>query len=133
MMKQICIIFCVLALCSFILSDFWKKAKRKKKWIVFGFVSMALVVATIMHYNNMIQNPHIQVHEGYFVEEHRAHKGGWLLTEYVFTNDGKTKPVFKLDVKSKKKIYPNDFEKDVQYRIYYEERTDIILRVEKIE
>lgn len=50
-----------------------------------------------------------------------------------FTNDGKPKLGVKLDVKSKKEIYPNDFEKDVKYRIYYEERTDIILRVEKME
>ena len=84
----------------------------------------------VNHYQ-VISELKVSVHEGEFVEEHRENP--YLFrTEYSFSNEGGVKPLFHLDIFSKKKIYSNDFEEDMRYRIYYEEKTDVIVKVEKL-
>ena len=39
---------------------------------------------------------------------------------------------FYISLHSKEKIYSNDFEEGVKYRIFYEDRTSIIVKVEKL-
>lgn len=113
-------------------SRFWVKEKRKAKELVLGIVCMFLAIGTITYYLYVIRNPKISIHEGFFIEEHRENRSvtRW---EYVFTNDKGLKPVFYLDISSKKNIYPDDFETKNKYRIYFEERTDIIVKVELLE
>ena len=50
--------------------------------------------------------------------------------EYSFLDGEKISHSFYLDVLSKKDIFPEDFRKDSEYTIWYEERTEIIVRVE---
>ena len=53
--------------------------------------------------------------------------------DYCFSNEKGLKPVFNLDIWTKKEIYPKDFNKKQKYRIFYEEETDTIVRIEKME
>ena len=57
-----------------------------------------------------------------------------MMKDYAKSDTEFTYPhrIFK-SIFSKKKIYPADFEEGVEYRIYYEEKTDIIVKVEKLE
>lgn len=80
----------------------------------------------------MINYPSISVHEGFFIEE-RSEFHSFFGMEYVFSNEDGLKPIFYLDIFSKKEIYPKEFVKDEMYRIFYEEKTEIIVWVEKIE
>ena len=54
-----------------------------------------------------------------------------MTEHHFFSKDGeKGSKGFTLDIISKKKIYPSEFKKGKVYRIYYEERTNIIVKVE---
>lgn len=53
--------------------------------------------------------------------------------EYCFTNGTELKPVFCLDIFSKKQIYPDDFVEGKKYRIYYTEMGNVIVKVEELE
>lgn len=131
-MQRLSMVYITVMLIFLISSRFWVKEKRKAKELVLGIVCMFLAIGTITYYLYVIRNPKISIHEGFFIEEHRENRSvtRW---EYVFTNDKGLKPVFYLDISSKKNIYPDDFETKNKYRIYFEERTDIIVKVELLE
>ena len=124
--------FGVVGLIFLICSRFWNSQKKNKKDLIIGIVSCILCVCTLGYYAYNISNAEISVYEGSFVEEHRENP--YLLRmEYCFSNGEEIKPLFYLDVISKKKVYNADFEKNAKYRIYYEEQTDTIVKVEKID
>lgn len=51
--------------------------------------------------------------------------------EYVFYNGEGKKQEYYLDVFSKKEIFPEGFELNQEYTIYFDEFTDVIVKVEK--
>ena len=50
-----------------------------------------------------------------------------------FANPNIAVAVFYLDVLTRKEIYPDDFSTEQKYRIFYEEESDIIVKVEEIQ
>ncbi len=130
-MKSSCGFFLICGILLLLMSKFWVKSKKNIKEIVGGLVCVLLAIASMVYYMHIIKNPQVRTHEGYFVQENRAHRH-LLMMEYSFTNEDGLKPVFNLDVLSKKEIYPDDFDKNIKYRIYYEEETYMIIKVEKI-
>lgn len=124
----------LLALCgivSLLLSRCWNLEKRNMKEMAIGIVCALLAIGSIAYYSYIIQNPKLSIHEGYFFSEHRVNRH-ILKMEYSFTNEDGLKPVFYLDVFTKKEIFSEDFDSSQKYRIFYEEKTDMIVRVEKI-
>lgn len=91
-----------------------------------------LVICTVVYYAYVLKNPTILIHEGYFSREYRAHKYS-LEMRYHFTNEDGLKPGFNLDSWPKEDIYPEEFQKQIKYRIFYEQKTHIIVKVEVIE
>ena len=125
-------IYIIVMIIFLISSKFWNKKKRKIKELVMSLVCILLTIGTIMYYSYVIRNPNIAVHEGFFIEEYRE-RNSVTRWEYVFSNDRGLKPVFSLDVSSKKNIYPREFDTKNKYKIYFEERTNIIVKVELLE
>ena len=115
-----------------ICSRFWVREKRNVKELLIGILCCFLCICSLGYHFYVINDLKVSIHEGTYVEEHRENPYLFRM-EYCFSNDGGLKPLFYLDVFSKKDIYPNKFEKDVVYRIYYEEKTDVIVKVEKLE
>ena len=125
-------IFALGAFCL-LLSCFWNAKKRDKKGMRIASVLIAISVVYSGYYIYKLYHPIILSHDGYFIEEHRDSSIAPpfpFTTSYTFSNKGGLKPVFYLDVFSKKKIYNTEFNPDIEYRIYYEKSTDIIVRVE---
>ena len=122
-------IYIIVMIIFLISSEFWHKKKRKTKYLVMSLVCILLTIGTIMYYSYVIKNPNIAIHEGFFIEERRE-RNSVTRWEYVFSNDGGLKPIFSLDIASKKNIYPEDFGTKNKYRIYFEQRTNIIVKVE---
>lgn len=84
----------------------------------------------------LLLNPAISMHRGYFIDEYRDSRVAPplpLTMAYSFSNDYQPRPVFYLDVFSKKKIFNQEFDADKEYIIYYEEHTNIILKVEEVD
>ena len=125
------IIFGVVAIIFLVESRFGLNPEKRKEWIV-GVICIFLLVGTIGYHLFIIHSGNISVHEGEFVKENRS---SVYLTEreYCFTNGTELKPVFCLDIFSKKRIYPDDFVKGRKYRIYYTEIGDVIVKVEELE
>lgn len=122
-------IYIIVMIIFLISSEFWHKKKRKTKYLVMSLVCILLTIGTIMYYSYVIKYPNIAIHEGFFIEERRE-RNSVTRWEYVFSNDGGLKPIFSLDIASKKNIYPEDFGTKNKYRIYFEQRTNIIVKVE---
>lgn len=77
-------------------------------------------------------NPEISCYVGKYIENSPANEPrlsffSWI---YVFDDGELSKETFYLDSFSKKKIFNKDFEEGKTYKIYYEEKDRIIVRVE---
>ena len=97
-----------------------------------GIIVVLCFICFTGFYAYAIADLKISMHEGVFIEERRENPF-LFRKEYCFSNEDGLKPVFCLDYFSKKEVYPEEFEKGIRYRIYYEKRTNIIVRVDKVE
>lgn len=131
-MKSSVMLFIVLGVVFLILSKCWNADKRSIKEMIIGVVCIVLAIVSVIYYSFIINNPKISVHEGYYVSENRANTH-ILKMEYCFSNGEDIKPIFYLDVLTKKKIYPQTFDVNQKYRIYYEEESFVIVKVEEIQ
>lgn len=130
-MKSEAIVYMVSGIVFLILSRFWNMDKRNIKEAILGCICIVLTICSIIYYVHIINNPIISTHEGYFVSEYRVNKH-ILKKEYCFSNGNERKPVFYLDVLTKKKIYPEDFNSNQKYRIFYEEKSNVIIKIEEL-
>lgn len=108
-----------------------KKKQKDKKTILCALVGI-VISFVIMFYNGWwLLNPSVEFFDGEFRSYNHA-RIGMFVNEYVFIDENNPDPVFTLDAFSKRKIYNEDFQEGVTYRIYYESHSKIIVRVEKI-
>ena len=131
-MKTDTLVFGVVGLLFLVCSRFWILEKRNVKELLIGVICCFLCICSLGYHLYFINDLKVSIHEGIFIEEHRENPYVFRM-EYCFLNEGGLKPLFYLDIFSKKDIYPTEFEEDVMYRIYYEEKTDVIVKVEKLE
>lgn len=114
-------------------SKFWKKEKfnkknlykikERKENLFIGIASAVFLVLFMLHYSNVLANPEIKMFDGEYIREYR--KRG-----HDFTNSG---ALLHLDNASEQNLIPGGFVKGEKYRIYYEDRTNVIIRVETID
>lgn len=131
-LKSDILVFGVVGLLFIISSHFWIIEKRNLKELAIGLICALLCIGSMGYHLYIIRNLQVSVHEGFFLRENRANPSIFRM-EYSFTNENGLKPIFYLDVFSKKTLYPEKMSKEIEYRIYYEEKTNIIVRIEKIE
>lgn len=77
--------------------------------------------------------PDIASYRGEFLNSHRVPNEAPPLPvtyEYVFWNGEGLKQPFYLDIFSKKEIFPDEFQPEQDYRIYFDMFTDVIVKVE---
>ena len=83
--------------------------------LLFGILCIILSISTVIYYTYVTVHPQIKYFEGSY--DGLNHYRTYGETEYSFKdNEGITE--FILDSHSKKKIYPDDFEEGVKYRIW---------------
>ena len=114
------------------------EAKRKGKEFKIknckvSIITIVLAVGLCLFFVSRIVFPNISSYTGVFQYEKDESRGPLLSNEYVFWNGGKKDQVFYLDVYSKQKIFPEDFEEAEEYIIYYDKLTKIIVGVERVE
>ena len=114
-------------------SYYHRKSSAEKKEMIdllFGVLCIILSINTVIYYTYVTTHPQIKYFEGSYdqVIRHKTFSGN----EFVF-KDSEGTMGFYISLHSKEKIYPNDFEEGVKYRIFYEDRTSIIVKVEKLD
>ena len=113
-----------------IYSKFWNRKLAKKKEILFASFTIIFAISYGLFFLYKANCPKIAFHEGYLSREYREFG---MTDAYVFTNGSEKKLTFYMDSSTKKKVYSGDFSSEMKYRIYYEEDTKIILRIEEVE
>lgn len=114
------------------LSDFWKNSKKRKKEqnknIRAAYIVICIGVVSLLLFSIDLVNPKVESYTGYFVEEYRDSQVSPPLPytfAYVFCDGSSNpKPIFNLDIFSKKEIYPEDFVENQWYTIYYVDLID---------
>ena len=113
-----------------IYSKFWNRKLLNKKELRISIFAIIFSILYISFFLYKAYRPNVAIHEGYLSREYR-HFG--MTYAYVFRNGSEKKSTFYMDSFSQKKIYNNDFSSEIKYKIYYEEDTKIILRIEEID
>lgn len=101
----------------------------------FGVIALAFAVCLAGFYVSRVVSADVSSHTGEFVETQRNSRSAPPLPvtyEYVFSGDDKNK-VFYLDTFSKKEVIPYEFEIGQKYTVYYDNITNIIVKVEPAE
>ncbi len=120
-----------------LLSKFWNASLFIKKKFYKGVVITLFAIGYILYYVFLLVSPSISCVTGHFVESLRDSRVAppWPVTwAYVFDTGDALKQEYYIDSFSKRKIFPTEvLNSNFVYRIYYEERTKIILRIEECE
>ena len=131
----VCGFIFLLGLLIVIFQQPWRKPRKLKEYAA----SLLLICSAVFFasiYASRIVFPKIEVYTGEFVSSHPDHRVAPPLpftNEYVFWNVEGKKQAYYLDVFSKKEIFPYDFEKYQVYTIYFDDFSNVIVKVEKIE
>lgn len=105
--------------------------KTKFKW---GYVAIAVALCMAIVYLMRIVSPSVSTYNGKFVESHRNSRVAPPLpvtNEYVFWDGANKKKVVYLDSYSKAQIYPHDFIPGACYTVYFDDLTNVIVKVIK--
>lgn len=108
--------------------------KSRKEDFLAAALCIGLSIVLCVDYLSCLYAPRISSFEGVFYKEHsnsRVAPPLPLTMEYEFLDENGKVHIFYLDVLSKKKIFPEGFSEKNGYTIWYEERSEIIVRVEK--
>ena len=131
----VCGILLLLGVVCILVEKPWAK-KIKLKDLKIGLVGIALAIGLGLVYASRIVFPDVLSYTGEFVDTHRNSRVAPplpLTDEYVFWNVEGKRQVFYLDFFSKKEIFPYEFEYGRQYTIYYDDFTNVIVKVEPVE
>ena len=112
----------------------WSKSFQFNKNCKFAIVAIIIAVASVIFYISLIVSPNVMSYTGEYIESNRTSSYSSILPfndKYVFWNGEGLKPVFYLDIFSKKEICPNGFEEGNRYTVFYEEETKIIVGIKE--
>lgn len=103
--------------------------KKNKKNFYFYLASLILFSALTFKNVNSIINPDIKVYEGVFVEDYswRTSYHAPFIWEFCFEGSGKIKGLY-LPARQ----LPFELEKGKEYKVFYEDANDIIVKIEPI-
>lgn len=108
----------------------FKITSRQNKLRMIGYVLIGLLFSLAALQSTVksvyaLNDPKIESFDGYYKQTPRA-------GTHAFEHNGKTIDLY-LNVFFKRKIYPKAFEKDTLYKVFYEARTKVIVRIEALE
>lgn len=122
----------IVGILGIVFSLFSKWPKKEIRFsVVLGLLLIVLSVDRFVFYRRVLAEPKIEFFEGQYKKEYRSNDCVWAM-DYEFNEDDGTPRWVLLDNQTKKKIFPDEFEKGAKYKIYYEEETRIIVRVERL-
>ena len=131
----VCGIVLILGIVCILFKRPWEKNfKLKKCKLELGIIVFAICMSLV--YISRVAFPNISSYTGEFVSTNRNSRVAPplpLTSEYVFWNGEGKKQVFYLDTLSKKEIIPYELETGKEYIIYFDDFTNVIVKIEAIE
>lgn len=131
----VCGIILLLGVVCILFEKPWSKGFKLKKCIL-GIVISAFAICLGAVYVSRILFPDVSSYTGEFVESYRNSRVAPplpLTSEYIFWNGEGKRQTFYLDAFSKDEIFPLELEVGQKYIIYFDEFTNVIVRIEVIE
>ena len=131
----VCGVILILGVVIILFERLWSK-KGKNKDFKLGLIAIAIGICMSLIYASRIVFPDVSSYTGEFIESHRNSRVAPPLpftSEYVFWNGEGKKKTFYLDTFSKKEIFPHELVSDQKYKIYFDEFTNVIIKVEIVE
>ena len=113
-------------LCLFFAKPWEKGLKNKETVIAVIMIVFSICLGSI--YTSRILSPNVSCYKGIYIEERPARFQ--FSMEYVFWDGVGLKQPFDLDVFSKRKVFPDQFQLNKEYTVYYDEFTRVIVKVE---
>lgn len=131
----VCGIVLALGVGCILLEKPWAKSFRLQNCKL-GLIMVVFAIALGAIYATRILFPNVSSYTGEFVESNRNTRVAPPLPvtyEYVFWNGEGNRQVYYLDVFSKRDLFPCEFKNGGKYTIYFDEFTNVIVKVEIIE
>ena len=131
----VCGIILLLGIVLILFEKPWSRDFTIKKCKL-GLIILAVSICASLFYISRLIFPTVSSYTGEFVEYSRNSRVAPplpLTNEYVFYNGEGEKRKFYLDIYSKEKIFQHEFETGNKYTIYFDEITNIIVKVDVIE
>ena len=97
--------------------------------MILGLLLVGVTVFVSFKYIPACFDLKISAFEGTFKETRNKYRYSILIKDFFFTDEENESRGFSLDLVTKRNILKDDFEKG-KNKVYYEERTDIIVLVE---
>lgn len=123
--------FIIIGIIFILFSKFWKREYLKKEDLILASVCILFAIGWFKYHLDIINHPQISNYTGTFIEYSRD-RYTTFGTTYYFSDEKEQQSGFCLDGISKKKIYPKDFQNGEKYKVYFEIKTETIVKVEEI-
>ena len=117
-------VFGVVGITMIVQSKFWNKNKRNIGDMLLGIAVVIACLYTVIQDTRAIQNENICIYEGKSWES--WHRG------YTFMGAEGDKRQLEIWGPARKKLCEEQIEKGKRYRVYYEEETEIIVKIQEI-
>ena len=130
-----CGILALISIINLLFSKPWKK-KLKIRDLKVELGGLTFAILMVIFYLSRIIFPDTASYTGAFQSEYRdsgASSPLPVIYGYCFWNGEGKKPTFYLDIYSKRKIFPEEFNKEQEYTIYYDKLTNVIVKVDVVE
>lgn len=128
----VCGILFVLGMLLFLMVKPWKNGFKTKDCKA-AIIVMACAIFMGLVYTSRIIWPDVSSYTGDFIKSYGDSRVAPPLpftSRYIFWNGEELKKSFYLDAFSKKEIFPYKFEEGKEYTIYFDEFTNVIVKVE---
>ena len=128
----VCGIIFVLGMFLFLMEKPWKNGLKAKDCKT-AIIVMACAICMGLVYTSRIIWPDVSSYTGDFIESHRNSRVAPPLPftiQYTFWNGEGLRKVFYLDISSKEEIFPYEFKEGKEYTIYFDEFTNVIVKVD---
>ena len=108
---------------------------KKRRTIIECIVIIALMLGFAAHRLYLIDRAQVDSYTGQFQYSQRESVGrpGLGTTKFVFWNGEGKKQVYYLDWRSRKEIIPFEPVEGMEYTVYFEETTNIIVAIEEVD
>ena len=130
----VCGIILLLPIVSWLFHCPWKK-KVRIQGMKTEIIAVIGVIVLTLYYLSRIVFPNVASYTGAFESSYRDSSVAPPLPVtygYCFWNGEGKKPIFYLDIYSKRKIFPEEFKEAQEYTIYYDKLTKIIVKVDMV-
>ena len=123
----------MLALAVIALLICWRRASGRRRKLLHAFVLLALLLAVpLVHFGLALHSPQVKMLEGAYTGSSRSTLGARSMRRYTFDTGEAALQTCQLDHLAAAVILPQDMQAGALYRVWYEARTDIIVKCEEV-